>query len=116
VAVKRESRHEHNPVQVSSEEALEKADNLAPLEEQKGKPLRQNTDGEGVIVVDTGDLKLPSDFTEKDEGKSRLFGLEPITAVIVFLALAFIAFIAYLISTETPKVKEESVPTVEQRP
>lgn len=110
----RESRRDHNPVQVSSEEALEKADQLAPLEEQKGRPLRQNTDSEGVIVVDTGDLKLPSDFTEKDEGKRRLFGLEPITAIIIFFALAFIAFIAYLISIETPKAKEESIPTVEQ--
>jgi hypothetical protein len=116
VVVKRESRREHNPVQVSSEEALEKADSLAPLEERKGKPLRQNSDGEGIIVVDTGDLKLPSDFTEKDEGKSRLFGVEPITAVIIVFALAFIALITYLISIEQPKVKEESAPTVEQRP
>ncbi|HUQ30878.1 MAG TPA: hypothetical protein VM095_02115 [Pyrinomonadaceae bacterium] len=113
MAVKRESRRDHNPVQVSSEEALEKADQLAPLEEQKGRPLRQNSDGEGVILVDTGDLKLPSDFTEKDE-KSRLFGIEPITAAIIVFALAFIAFIAYLISIETPKAKEESIPNVEQ--
>jgi hypothetical protein len=94
---------------VSSEEALEKADQLAPLEEQRGKPLRQKSDGEGVIIVDTGDLKIPNDFTERREGKSRLFGVEPIAVVIMVFALAFIAFIAYLIYTEQPKVKEESV-------
>ena len=115
--MKRESRREHNPIHVSSDGALEKAQQLAPLEERAGKLARQTSNNEeGVINVDTGSLKLPSEFTEKKEGKSRLFNIEPITLIIMVFSLAFIAFIAYLISIEPPQSKEESVPTVERTP
>ena len=56
------------------------------------------------------------DFTEKEEGKGRLLGLEPVTIVILTFALTFIAFIAYLISIEPPKEKEEPAPAVEKQP
>ena len=115
--MKRESRREHNPIHVSSDGALEKAEQLAPLEERKGEPARQNfKDDDGVISVDTGDLKLPSDFTERGEEKSRLFNIEPITLIIMVFALAFIAFIAYLISIEPSKAQGESVPAIERQP
>jgi hypothetical protein len=114
--VSEESWSEHNAVQVSSEEAMEKADRLAPLEERERKPANQQSEGEGLIRVDTGDLKLPSDFTEKREGKSRLFGLEPLTIIIMVFCLAFIAFIAYLISIEPAKAKDEPAPAVERQP
>jgi hypothetical protein len=114
--VKRESRREHNPIHVSSDGALEKAEQLAPLEERKGKPARQNSRDEGVISVDTGDLKLPNDFTEKGEEKSRLFNVEPITLIIMIFTLAFIAFIAYLISIEPSKAQDESPPAIERQP
>ncbi|MDT4896252.1 MAG: hypothetical protein QOH25_1329 [Acidobacteriota bacterium] len=114
--MKRESRREHNPIHVSSDGALEKAEQLAPLEERKGKPTHQNFKDEGVISVDTGNLKLPSDFTERREEKPRMFGVEPIAVVIIIFALAFIAFIAYLISIEPPKGKDEPVPAVERQP
>jgi hypothetical protein len=113
--VKREPRREHNPVQVSSEEALEKANQLAPLEERKGRLARQSPNDGGVIQVDTGDLKLPSDFTERGEGKPRLLGLEPVTIFILIFSLAFIAFIAYLISIEPPHAGDEAVPTAEHK-
>jgi hypothetical protein len=100
--VRRESRREHNPVQASSDGTSQKADQLAPLEERAGKPADSNN--EGVMVVpDTGKLKLPKDLTEKDEGKPRFLGLEPVALVILIFALAFIAFIAYLISIDSPK-------------
>jgi hypothetical protein len=118
MAVKRESWSNHNPVQASSEEGLEKAEQLAPLEEQEraGKPSHQLTSSEGVINVDTGSLKLPSELTEKDEGKSGLFGLEPVTIVILVFALAFIAFITYLISIEPTTVKDEPNPAAVSQP
>lgn len=100
MAVRKESRREHNPVQVSSDGASQKADQLAPLEERRRKGERQNSDHEGVMVVDTGELKLPDDFTEREDRKSRLLGLEPVALVILLFALAFIIFIAYLISIE----------------
>ena len=114
--MKKESRREHNPIHVSSDGALEKAQQLAPLEERAGKFARQNSNEEGVINVDTGSLKLPREFTEKEEGKSRLFNVEPITIVILVFSLAFIAFIAYLISIEPPQGKDEPVPAVEGKP
>jgi hypothetical protein len=114
--VKKEPRREHNPVQVSSEEALEKANQLAPLEERKGRLARQSQNDGGVIQVDTGDLKLPNDFTERGEGKPRLLGLEPVTIFILIFSLAFIAFIAYLISIEPANAKDEAVPAIERQP
>ncbi len=111
--MKRKSKRRHNAVHASSEEGLEKAAQLAPLEERAGKPTHQIANNEGVISVDTGNLKFPTEFTEKREGKSGLFGLEPVTIVILIFALAFIAFITYLISIEPPKAKDEPNPAVE---
>jgi hypothetical protein len=114
MAVKRKSRRRrHNAVQASSDEGLEKAAQLAPLEERGGRSALQASNNGGVISVDTGNLRLPSEFTEKDEGNSGLFGLEPVTIVILAFTLAFIAFIAYLISVEPPKAKDEPTPAAE---
>jgi hypothetical protein len=101
--MKRESRREHNPVHGSSDGASQKADQLAPPEERAGKPVNRNSNNEGVMGVDTGELKLPKEFTEKEEGKPRFLGLEPVALIILIFALAFIAFIAYLISIDSPK-------------
>ncbi|HEX8708716.1 MAG TPA: hypothetical protein VF723_10780 [Pyrinomonadaceae bacterium] len=95
MAVKEESHHEHNPVLTSDETPAEMAARLAPPEERAGK-------GDGVISVDTGEFRLPKEFTEKDDDSWRFFGLAPIAAIILVLSLAFIAFIAYLISTAPP--------------
>jgi hypothetical protein len=114
MAVKRESRREHNPVQVSSDGASRKADQLAPPEERAGNQALQNSKNEGVMTVpDTGELKLPKEFTEREEERSRFLGLEPVALVILIFALAFIAFIAYLISIEPSKVKDDLGPTTE---
>ena len=107
MAVKRKSEDHHDPIKATSDEGLEKAAQLAPLEELAGKSGRQNSSAEGVISVDTGDLKFPAEFTEKRGAKAGLFGLEPVTIVILTFALAFIAFIAYLISREPPKAGDE---------
>ena len=101
--MRRESRREHNPVRASSDGALDKADMLAPPEEHVKMSANKGADGGGVMKVDTGELKLPGDFTEKVDKRSRLFGLEPIALIILIFSLAFIAFITYLISTEPPK-------------
>jgi hypothetical protein len=102
--VKRESRREHNAVQGSSDGASQKADQLAPPEERAGKHAARNSNNEGVMAVpDTGELKLPKEFTEKEEGRQRFLGLEPVALVILIFALAFIAFIAYLISIDSPR-------------
>jgi hypothetical protein len=101
--MKRESRREHNPVQGSSDGASHKADQLAPPEEREGKHALRNSNNEGLMGVDTGELKLPKEFTEKEEGKPRFFRLEPVALVILIFALAFIAFITYLISIDSPK-------------
>jgi hypothetical protein len=101
--VKRESRREHNPVHGSSDNASQKAEQLAPLEERERNQPVQNSNNEGVMGVDTGELKLPKEFTERAEERSRFLGLEPVALVILIFSLAFIAFIAYLISIEPPK-------------
>ena len=95
--VEGESRREHNPIHVSSDGAMEKAQQLAPLEEQSGS---QGAVHGGFISVDTGKLNLPKDLTGKEEEKPRLLHLEPVTIIILIFALAFIALMAYLISIE----------------
>ena len=111
-----ESRNEHDPVISSDRETAEKASRLAPLEERAGRRADQGSNSGGALTVDTGTLKLPKDFTEKEEGKRRLMGLEPITILILTFALLFIAFITYLISIEPSKAKEEPAPAVDKQP
>jgi hypothetical protein len=94
---KGESRREHNPVRTKSEEAATLASSLAPLEEQEqGRGKR----GNGAIVLDTGKLELPKGFIEEDKEEEG-FGLDRVIIFILALALAFIAFIAYLIHLES---------------
>jgi hypothetical protein len=95
--MKGESRREHNPVKSMSEEAATLASSLAPLEEQEGG--EQSRHPNGAIVLDTGKLELPKGFIEEDKGEDS-FGLDRVIVFILALALAFIAFIAYLISIE----------------
>lgn len=101
---RRESRRDHNPVESNTEETAKLASMLAPLEEQQqGRKeatggTRPSTSG-GAIIVDTAQLKLPKDFIEREEEGNPL-GLEPVVIFILALVLAFIAFIAYLISIE----------------
>lgn len=111
--MKRELRREHNPVHGSSDGASQKAEQLAPLEERERKHTVQGSNDEGVIGVDTGELKLPKEFTEREEERSRFLGLEPVALVILIFSLAFIAFIAYLISIEPTKAKDDPIPATE---
>jgi hypothetical protein len=98
MAVKKESRHEHNPVKASSREAQERAAQLAPPEEQAGESLAKRDD---ALSIDTGSLRLPQGLRdEDDESKRGFFHLEPVVMIILLAALAFIAFITYLISIE----------------
>lgn len=110
---RRESRREHNPVVAGSKEAAELAARLAPLEESAGRRAAMGQNNGGAIVVDTDDLELPSDFTEREEGSQRLFKLDPLGLIILIFALAFIGFITYLISLEPSKPKQSAETTVE---
>lgn len=82
---------------------------LAPLEEQD-KPAAEHQIGShhnavngqadlnyGAIIVDNENLKVPTDIMEAQEEK-RLFGVEPVVLVVLFLMLGFIAFITWQIS------------------
>ena len=102
MAVKNESRREHNPVKTSSREAEERAEQLAPAEEQAGDATEsKRPDG---LNVDTGALKLPESLRgDDDENTQGAFHLDPVVLFFLVLALAFIAFITYLISIEPAK-------------
>jgi hypothetical protein len=100
MAVKKEPRRIHSPVKARSAEAAEHAAHLAPPEEQNGKQKNQASNQDGAIVVDTGELKLPKGVVEDEGGGAKFFGMDPVVLLIFCFALAFIAFIAYLISIE----------------
>ena len=94
--MRRDTLHNHNPLKASHEETSALASSLAPLEEQEeGRRRHQN----GAIVLDTQELKLPKELIEESKPVKGL-GLEPVVIFILALLLAFIAFIAYLISIE----------------
>jgi len=103
MAVRRETRREHSPVRAMSDGAMEKADRLAPLEERVRADEDKSVKTGGVMAIDTGEFQVPRDFTEREDKRARLFGLEPIALIILVFSLAFIAFITYLIATEPPK-------------
>jgi hypothetical protein len=99
VAVKKESRREHNPVKSSRRESKRRAAKLAPPEErnQEGKTQR---DGDGALAVDTGELKLPESLRADTEASAGgTFHLDPVVIVILASALAYIALIIYLIAS-----------------
>jgi hypothetical protein len=103
VAMKKESRRDHNPVKAESEEASNLAARLAPPEEREQSGAQPSGNNRGGIVVDTGALKLPRDFVEERDDRSRPFRPDPVVVLIFILSLAFIAVVAYLISIEPPK-------------
>jgi hypothetical protein len=98
-------------------ETAQLAAQLAPLEEQDKQAARRqgatngHSDGaaqnggrliqeHGALIVDTDGLHLPSELTEKGGGK--FWEIEPAVLIVVGAALAFIAFIAWLISRMPP--------------
>jgi len=96
--MKDESRSEHNPVSAPDGEAAKILERLTPLEERGTK----GTNNGGAIVVGTGDLKVPHDFTERQEGKLDGLLKDRIALVILIFSAAFIAFIAWQISQMGP--------------
>ncbi|HEY0378227.1 MAG TPA: hypothetical protein VGC87_15020 [Pyrinomonadaceae bacterium] len=104
---RRGKRREHNHLVPHQGEPVELAARLTPLEE-----TRDSNNG-GAIVVDTSAVRLPKDFTEREEKRGLLFGLKPIGVIILVFSLAFIAFIAYLISLEPAKPEDKPATTVE---
>lgn len=109
----KESRRVHNPVIGSTDGALEKAGLLAPPEELSDKRGRAGSNNGSLTEVNTAELKLSGDLTEADEKRYAILGLEPVAFVILVLALGFIAFITYLISTEPPDTKGDTNTTIE---
>jgi hypothetical protein len=97
---KRRKRREHDHLVPHQGEPVDLAARLTPLEETLEKPDSNNG---GSIVVDASALRLPKDFTEREEKRGLLFGLEPIGVIILIFSLAFILFITYLISIEPLK-------------
>lgn len=99
-ARKKESSRLHSPVRAGSAEAAEHAARLTPPEEQNRAQNPEGSNGnEGAILVDTSKLKLPKGMINEEEGAPSWFGFDPAVLVILGLSLLFIAFIAYLIST-----------------
>jgi len=97
--VRKRKRREHNHLIPHQGEPVELAARLTPLEETEAP----GSNNGGAIVVDTSALNLPKDFTEREEKRGLLFGLEPIGVIILIFSLAFILFVTYLISVEPVK-------------
>ena len=94
-------QHQHYTGGTEHASAAELSARLAPPEEKAGAAAISTSQGNnngGAITVDTGSLKLPKDFIEPNKETSSMFRPEPVVLVILILALAFIAFIAWQIS------------------
>jgi hypothetical protein len=98
---RKESRRLHSPVRAGSKEAAEHAARLTPPEEQNGSQSRAVSKGDdGAILVDTSKLKLPKGMIKEEDNEPNWFGFDPVVLIILGLSVLFIAFIAYLISTQ----------------
>lgn len=94
-------------VRRQSGDTRELAERLAPLEEllppESRKPATPVDDAhvvdqeQGAIVVGRNKPTLPEDMVGRSDNHG-VFGLEPVVIVIVGMLLAFIVFIAWLIS------------------
>jgi hypothetical protein len=86
------------PNQMSPEMSQERmdllADKLAPVEEQK-RMKEMQADKDTAL----GSFKISHAILDEDESNTSIFRLQPIVLAIVGFALAFIAFITYLIAT-----------------
>lgn len=110
MAKEEEQPHEHNPVVALSEEAAEKADSLAPLEETLGATGRRALfkTNQATIEQDatgaTGELRLPQDLLERKESwRHLLLHFEPIVVALVITVLLFICFVTFLIWSAADK-------------
>jgi hypothetical protein len=100
-ARKKESRRLHSPVRAGSAEAAQHAARLTPPEEQNGAQSHEGSKAnDGAILVDTSKLKLPKGVIEGEQNAPNWFGFDPVVMIILALSILFIAFIAYLISTQ----------------
>ena len=102
--------HDHNHLVPHQGDPTDLAARLTPPEEAQSRGSNNNG---GAIVVDAAALKLPKDFTEREDKSGRWLGLEPITAFLLVFSLAFISLIAYLISIEPPRPETTPKATVE---
>ena len=105
---KRKYGHEHYLRYHKDGDISELSARLAPLEELDKETSQQHPSqkkNDGTIVIDTGSLKLPENLMEKEREENGILGLEPIVLAILILALAFVAFIAYLVSQMPAPVK-----------
>ncbi len=98
VVKKNGHEHPHYAGATGKADTAEISERLAPPEEKAVRAANQSSKNGGMIV-DTSGLKVPNDFAEQQKAGSRFFGLEPVVIVILCLSLAFIAFIAWQIST-----------------
>ena len=103
MAIKNELPHDHSAVEALSPAAAKRAAQLAPPEEQGGSAVAASSYNNGKITVDTSSLKLPRGFLEEEEERLRVLRPDPAVIVILGIAIAFISFIAYLISIAPPK-------------
>ena len=96
--------HQHYAGGKEPASAAELSARLAPPEEKAGAgaAASQGKNNGGAIIVDTGSLKLPKDFVDPSKETSSMFRPAPVVLVILILALAFIAFIAWQISLMEP--------------
>ena len=82
----------------------ELAARLAPPEEQaEGTVAHPGSNNDGAIIVGAGSLKLPEEMIEGEKEMTRALRPHPVVIVILCVALAFIAFIAWLISRMPPQ-------------
>jgi hypothetical protein len=92
-------QHTHYTGAEDKKDTAQLSHHLAPPEEKAGQAVaRQSAKNGGAIRVDTGSLKFPKGFVEEDKASSKWLGLEPVVLIILCLALAFIAFIAWQVS------------------
>ena len=105
----RKNRRTHRHKSDEKKRHREQSARLAPLEETKEFERSEQHDGHhaarDTIRVDSASVKMPEQLIAEERDAADTFRPHPIVVVIVLLALAFIAFIAWQITLMPPPAK-----------
>ncbi len=108
MAVKKKRRRSHHHKSDDERRHQELSARLAPLEETKEFKQSEQRDGggaAGTIRVDSKSVKMPEQLIAEERDAADTFRPHPVVVVILIIALAFIAFVAWQITLMPPPAK-----------
>ena len=97
MAIRRMSRQDQQGEGGNHAGEAERDARSLPPAEKEDTPRNQSSADNGLLQVDTGQLKLPQNLTEEEEEVKRFLPIDPAVLILLCFSLIFIGTIAYVI-------------------